>query len=419
MAEQPPSHSNASGEKPGGQPVGGGHTPSGQPGGAAPHTEHLASGTPAYGAYGPQGAPVPPPPPGSATQPEEIRISDLIVTVKDYIFYILRRWWVIILCSILGAIAGFFYAMFQEEDYITEATYIIDSDANNASFLSSLMNLAGAFGMGGSSSSEGFTNELLHGIIQSRRTIKTAMLQRYSVDGQYDRLGHHLIRMYPDWAEEWNIQGETILSDTLVQATAHEDSLLELMYLKVRADHLKVAYEESSALNSLTFRSLSRDFSIHSANTILNTASDFFISSAVSKERQSLEIAQRQADSLMGVLKAKEALLARMTDEQGYGFRASDLLQEGRLLRDIEVMSTMYAESYGSMEVARTNLRDKKPIIEMVDRPEYATHKEEIKLVAFSIIMGILGAFLCVFFFIVRKLITDILADEEQEGVVA
>lgn len=355
---------------------------------------------------------LPPPPP---TQAEEIRISDLIVTVRTYIRYILRRWWIIVLCAILGAIGGFVYAMFQDEDYITETTYIIDSDANNASFLSSLMNLAGAFGMGGGSQSEGFTNELLHGIIQSRRVIKEAMLQRYSVDGQYDRLGHHLIRLYPDWAEELEIQEERILTDTLVQVTPHEDSLLEMMFLKIREDHLSVAYEEGTALNTLTFRSLSRDFSIHASNQIISAASDFFIRSAVAKERQSLEIAQRQADSLMGVLKAKEALLARLTDEQGYGFRAADLLEEGRLLRDIEVMSTMYAESYGSMEVARTNLRDKKPIIEVVDRPEYATHKEEIKLVAFSIIAGILGAFLCVFFFIVRKLIADILAEEEEE----
>lgn len=356
--------------------------------------------------------PLPPPPP---TQAEEIRISDLIVTVRTYIRYILRRWWIIGICAVLGAIGGFVYAMFQDEDYITETTYIIDSDANNASFLSSLMNLAGAFGMGGGSQSEGFTNELLHGIIQSRRVIKEAMLQRYSVDGQYDRLGHHLIRLYPDWAEEMEIQEERILTDTLVQVTPHEDSLLEMMFLKIREDHLSVAYEEGTALNTLTFRSLSRDYSIHASNQIITAASDFFIRSAVAKERQSLEIAQRQADSLMGVLKAKEALLARLTDEQGYGFRAADLLEEGRLLRDIEVMSTMYAESYGSMEVARTNLRDKKPIIEVVDRPEYATHKEEIKLVAFSIIAGILGAFLCVFFFIVRKLIADILAEEEEE----
>jgi hypothetical protein len=355
--------------------------------------------------------PLPPPP----TQAEEIRISDLIVTVRTYIRYILRRWWIIGICAVLGAIGGFVYAMFQDEDYITETTYIIDSDANNASFLSSLMNLAGAFGMGGGSQSEGFTNELLHGIIQSRRVIKEAMLQRYSVDGQYDRLGHHLIRLYPDWAEEFEIQDERILTDTLVQVTPHEDSLLEMMFLKIREDHLSVAYEEGTALNTLTFRSLSRDYSVHASNQIITAASDFFIRSAVAKERQSLEIAQRQADSLMGVLKAKEALLARLTDEQGYGFRAADLLEEGRLLRDIEVMSTMYAESYGSMEVARTNLRDKKPIIEVVDRPEYATHKEEIKLVAFSIIAGILGAFLSVFFFIVRKLIADILAEEEEE----
>jgi len=358
--------------------------------------------------------PLPPAPP--ATQQEEIRISELILTVQRYFKYLLKRWWIIIIAGILGAAAGFVYAMFQDEDYIAESTYIIDSDANNSSFLSSLMNLAGAFGMGGASQSEGFTNELLHGIIQSRMVLKSAMMDQVMVDGSYDRLGHHLIRMYPDWADEFEIEGEVVINDTLQRITAHEDSLLELMYLKLREDHLVVAYEESSGLNKLTFRSLSRDFSIHGTNAIIDKASDFFIRSSVVKEAQSLKIAQRQADSLMGVLKSKEALLARLSDEQGYGFRASDLLQEARLMRDIEVMSTMYAESYASMEVARTNLRDKKPIIELVDRPEYATHKEEVKLVAFSIIAGILGGFFAIFFFIIRKLIADILEEESEEA---
>jgi hypothetical protein len=220
--------------------------------------------------------------------------------------------------------------------------------------------------------------------------------------------------MYPDWAEEWSIQDKRLHSDSLEKATPGEDSLLELMYLKLRDDHLIVAFDEFTALNTMTFRSLSRDFSVRASEHILQSSSDFFIQSAVVKEKQSLDIAIHQSDSLMGVLKAKEALLAKLTDEQGYGFRATDLLTEGRLIRDIEVLSTMYATSYASLEVARTNLHDKKPIIEVVDQPMYATHKEEIKIVAISIIAGIIGGFLAVIFLILRKAIVDILAEEKE-----
>jgi len=355
-----------------------------------------------------------PPPSLPPTQVEEIRISDLLLTARNYLMYVVRRWWVIIGFAVIGAIAGFIYSSFQDEDYITEATYIIDSGAASSGMLSSLMSLAGAFGVGGGGSSEGFTNELLHGIIQSRRVLKATMMTKYMVNGKLDHMGNHLIEMYPDWAEEWNIQDKRLHSDSLEQATLGEDSLLELMYLKIRADHLTVTFDEFIALNTMTFRSLSRDFSVRASEHILKSSSDFFIQSAVVKEKQSLDIAIHQSDSLMGVLKAKEALLARLTDEQGYGFRATDLLTEGRLIRDIEVLSTMYATSYASLEVARTNLHDKKPIIEIVDQPMYATHKEEIKIVAISIIAGIIGAFMSVIFLILRKAIVDILAEEKE-----
>ncbi len=355
--------------------------------------------------------PVPVIPP---TQPEEIRISDLLVTAKNYILYVIKKWWIILIISALGAVAGFLYAFTQDEDYITEATYIIDSGANSSSMLSSLMSLAGAFGVSTGSKGEGFSNELLHGILQSRRIIKETMMAKYVVDGKLDHLGNHLLRLYPDWAEENSLLNRYLISDDLKNVNSGEDSLLEMLYLKIREEHMLIAYSESTALNMLTFRSLSRDMSVYTTEHMLASASEFFINSAISKEKMSLDIAINQSDSLMGVLKAKEALLARRTDEQGYGFRATDLLTEGRLIRDIEVLSTMYATSYASLEVARTNLNDKKPIIEIIDEPRFSTRKEDIKLVALSIIAGIIAAFMAIIFFILRKAIADILVEESE-----
>jgi hypothetical protein len=349
----------------------------------------------------------------SPTQTEEIRISDLIVNLREYVHYLVKRWWVFIIMGIIGSGAGFAYAMFQDEDYITEATYIIDSNSGSSSVMSSLMAVAGAFGMSSSSSSEGFSNELLHGIINSRRVIKGAMLQEYMIEGSYGKLGNHLVTIYPDWADEQEIQGRVLVQDSLSLVDAAEDSLLELMYLKIKEDHMSVVFDEGLALNTVTFRSISRDFSINFTDFIIKDASDFFIASAISKEKSSLDVASHQADSLMDVLKGKERRLASLSDSRGYNFQAVSLLEQGRLLRDVEVMSTMYAESYASLEMARTNLRDKKPIIEVVDEPKYATYKEEIKLVALAIIAGIITAFLTIIFFILKKLIADILREEE------
>ena len=350
-----------------------------------------------------------------ATQSEEIRISDLILNVRSYFQYLLKRWWIIVTVGLLSGVLGFVYAFFQDEDYITESTWIIDSEAGSGGFMSSLMGLASAIGIGGGSSSEGFTNELLGGIIQSRRVIKGAMLEENMIDGSYDKMAHHFMRLYPDFTDEYHLEGYRFKSDSLPRITAAEDSVLEFFYKKILEKHMDVTFDEGTALNKLTVRSLSRDFSVELSSWMLADASNFFIESAVQKEAQSLAIAQRQSDSLMGVLRAKEALLARLTDEQGYNFKAQNLLEEGRLLRDVEVMSTMYAESYASMQMAYNSLQDKKPIIQVIDKPQFSTAREDIKLVLFAILGLVLGAFLCIIFFILRKLVGDILAEEATE----
>ncbi len=343
-------------------------------------------------------------------------ISDLLVTARSYLIYILKRWWLVLIIMALGGAAGFLYAFSQDEDYITESNYLINSGMDGSSVLSSLMSLAGAFGVTGTSKSEGFTNELLHGIIQSRRVIKEAMMTRYMIDGKFDHLGNHMLLLYTDWVDDNDYEGFSFQADSFGVINSKEDSVLEKLYLKIREDHLTVSYDEFSGLNTMVFRTLSRDLSVRTSEHILQSASDFFINSAVAKEKKSLEIAIHQSDSLMGVLKAKEALLAQLNDQKGYGFMAADLLTEGRLLRDIEVLSTMYATNYASLEVARTNLNDKKPIIEIVDQPEFATFREEIKVIIISLIAAVVAAFLAVLFLILRKAITDILAEEEQEA---
>jgi uncharacterized protein involved in exopolysaccharide biosynthesis len=78
-------------------------------------------------------------------------------------------------------------------------------------------------------------------------------------------------------------------------------------------------------------------------------------------------------------------------------------------------MSTMYAESYASMQMAYNSLQDKKPIIQVIDQPQFSTSREEIKLVLFAILGLVLGTFLCIIFFILRKLVADILEEEEAE----
>jgi len=88
---------------------------------------------------------------------DEINIGDLFTKFGEYRRYLVKKWWVILLCALALALGLRFYAVWKKEHYVAHADFAVKGTEGSST--SSLASLASSFGIGITTGTE-FTNEL-------------------------------------------------------------------------------------------------------------------------------------------------------------------------------------------------------------------------------------------------------------------
>jgi hypothetical protein len=197
--------------------------------------------------------------------------------------------------------------------------------------------------------------------------------------------------------------------------TIYEDSVLNIIYEEIVEKDLTIEYSDDLDLNQMEFSSVNRDFSYHFADYLAYAASDFYISSQVVTELESVRLIQTRADSIKGLMEQKEDQLASLTDRSAFTIKSTGLINQGRLLRDIEMLTLEYGEVYAQLELAKFDLRNKTPLVSVVDSPKYATIKEKEQTILFMVIGFIMGAIISSIILSVRKYSQDSLEEAKRK----
>ena len=92
--------------------------------------------------------------------------------------------------------------------------------------------------------------------------------------------------------------------------------------------------------------------------------------------------------------------------------KASGRLKELQLMREVEVLNTMYLEIIKNLEISKMTLLNQTPIIQIIDKPILPLEEDKISKTLAGILGGFLGGFLLVCFFVFRKLFKDALAED-------
>lgn len=348
---------------------------------------------------------------------DEINIGDLFKRMGEYRKYLLKKWWVILIFAIVFGYLLRFYVVWRPEHYIAHSDFSVKGVEGSST--SSLASLASSFGIGISTGSE-FTNDYFLGLIQSRRVIKNALLLKDTVqlNGEAPRVDYMVnfyLEMYPRWSSRKKINDFRIIHGDINALTIYEDSVLSVIYDEIIDDDLTVSFNDEIGLNQLEFSSLNRDFSRIMANNLANDASEFYIYSQLDNEISTVSLIQDRADSIRILMQQKEDALAKSQDQSAFTVKATGLLNQGRLLRDIEILTLEYSTVYTQLELAKFDMRNKTPLISVVDTPNIATIKEKEQKITFLIIGIIVGGFLSIVFLSIRKYYKDTIAEAEQK----
>jgi len=343
---------------------------------------------------------------------DDIKLTDVIRAFRNYSWYVLRKFWIVLLGAILMGVAGYIYATVSKTKYQANASFnVVDSRGMGGG----LMAIMSSFGLSGGA---GTSNEILSGIIQSRHAVKSAFLSEVEYKGHQEKLIHIFFEEY-GYYEAW--QGDPVMdsfkfkANTIFELTRKEDSILNIMYTPFVEDFMEVDYEILQGLIMVSVKTYSYDFSVGMLNKILDYSVEFFVEKQIEGKKNSIEVAQFKVDSLEAALQAKRMRLAALTDRSKYLERAEGAVEMQRLNTEISALTVRVATSRDALEIAKTSLLQETPIINVIDRPSYATDIKRKKWKIWTLLGAVVGAALSVIILLLNKAAIDGFARERME----
>lgn len=348
----------------------------------------------------------------------EFTLKDVILGVKDYFFFFLKRFWFIALFGL--AFAGYkaYKALNTDTLYSADLTFILNEKESQS--MGGVGALLGQFGFNAGSGGEYNISKIIE-LGKSRKIVQKVIFSEVELEGKVDYLGNHLIDIY-ELNEKWRDSKDSLLLDfRFSQDTSSAFTLAEgncLRYLhsfltgnreKKTEGLTKFQYDKDSGLLTIRVNSINERFSYIIADRTYLFLSDFYIDQAVKKQVATYDIIKAKVDSVEQALSSAEYQLSLQVDALSGIVGSRNNLQKNKLLRKVQMLSVLYAEGVKNQETAAFILQNTTPMFQVVDEPLMPLRKTEPSLVRAIIIGGIIGGIVAMVLLIVVRVVTNAL----------
>ena len=352
---------------------------------------------------------------------DEISLKELIQKLGEWFKYLLSKWLVIVFCSMVGGAIGFLYAFVTKPDYKAVVTFALEDDKGGGG-LSGALGLASSLGIDlGTSAGGAFSGSNLIELMKSRKMVQKALLNSYIQNGHAKSLADQLLEMTEInqklikkgiWKGESFFQVNADPSSFNLQ----QDSVISVLYELVTGTGsngiLSVAQKDKKiSIISVEVNSSSEQFSKFFAESIVKEVADFYVETKSQKARNNLAILQRQADSIRNELNQAISGVASLSDNT---FNLNPALNVNRVPSskkqiDVQANTAILTQLVTNLEMAKVTLLRETPLIQLIDRPTLPLKKEKPDKAKSLLMGGILSGFLTMLYFIVRKLVNQVI----------
>jgi len=211
--------------------------------------------------------------------------------------------------------------------------------------------------------------------------------------------------------------GFRFTAKSVMDLTGMEDSLLTILYEGIRDGNFTATLVgEGLNLVVIETSSISKEFTIHLAENIINETEEFFVEGKIKQDREIVEVLRNRADTITTRLYAAEYELASWRDSRNRMVKAKGGLVEMQLRRDVEILNLMNAEVIANLESAKFTLLQRTPIISVIDEPSFSIYYEKMSATASTAAGAIVGAFLAILFLITRKIVIEAINEETERN---
>jgi len=339
---------------------------------------------------------------------EEVSIKDILLNINEFKNELFLKKYKISVFSILFVCSILFVISSKEKTYTAELTFVVEEE-NVASPLSSMSGIASQFGfdvLGGGTST--FSQQNIMQLLKSRGVISKTLLEDITINNQKDYIIEHYISLYEKKSLWINSDLNNLgLSFSSALTQAH-DSIISLAWEEIveQSLHVDIKNDETNII-SLSFTSSNENFSKLFAEKLISQMSMMYVEYKTKQASNTIDFLQSRSDSVFSELESSEREYARIKDINQRIIKASGRLKELQLMRNVEVLNTMYLEIIKNLEIAKMTLLNQTPIIQIIDRPILPLKDNSVSKLLVVIISIFISLILSIIYLFFAKLFRD------------
>lgn len=348
------------------------------------------------------------------TVSDEISLRELLLKLCKWYNFLLSKWKIIALCSLLGGIVGFIYATTEKAIYTATTTFVLE-DGDRGSGISQYASIASMAGidLGGSGGSI-FQGDNLLQLYKSRTMIQKTLLSEVVNHGKRQLLVDHYID-FNNLREKWNenpqlknIQFKNNINPRFKYSRLH-DSILGTIVHDINKNYLVVEKPEKKlSIIKVDVKSVDEFFSKTFNQKIVTNVNDFYVQTKTKKSLENVGILQQKADSVRAVMNSAiytAAAVADATPNLNPTRQVQRIAPIQRSQFSAEANKIILSEVVKNLEMSKIALHKETPLIQVIDEPILPLERKN-----FGIVKGVLSgtivlAFFCTLFFLVKGMI--------------
>lgn len=341
---------------------------------------------------------------------DEISLKELLLKIKEWYFYLLSEWKIIVLAGIIGAALGLTYSFIKKPIYTATLSFALEDEKSGG--LGGALGLASSFGLDlGGSGGGAFSASNLIELFKSRSMVEKTLLSPVVIDGKTISLAEMYIQNN-EWRKGWGKNPDLVKLEFVPNAnrqkfTRIQDSVMGVIYTNLSKSALSVGQKDKE-VSIISIDVISNDelFSKCFCEALAKEVSDFYINTKSKKSRENMLILERQSDSIRRELNGAITGVAVANDNT---FNLNPALNvrrapSARRQVDVQANTAILTELVKQTELAKVTLRKETPLIQIIDKPIFPLPKEKFGKAKGLLLGGFLGGFLAVLIMIVRRI---------------
>ena len=336
-------------------------------------------------------------------QDERISLGFLIQGFKEWLNFLVSKKNQII----FGSLTILFFTICSNylisPVHYARTTFVLDNE-NSAGSMGDLSSLASLAGINASSfidASSLFQIDNIQELYRSSSMIKQTLLSNANYRGKNFLMIERFVEA-ESLENKWKNLGIQMSDFNLKKSSRLKDSLLKELIKIIKKDYLivdkpsrkttilEIGFDHKDEVLAKTFN-----------ENLVSIVNDFYNKTKTLKTGLNLEILQRQADSIKIVLDTSIMMLAE-TDQSipnPNPLTKVSLVPYQKAMIDVQTNGAIYQELLKQLELAKVTHRNKMPLIQIIDKPEFPLENSRWKLlktIVYGLILGLLLSILFV-----------------------